>query len=32
MTTEYQYPTPDYTGYLTRDIEDLTPNDELGPQ
>ena len=32
MATEYQYPTPDYTGYLTRDIEDLTPDDELGPQ
>jgi methylglyoxal synthase len=32
MATEYQYPTPDYTGYLTRDIDDLTPDDELGPQ
>jgi methylglyoxal synthase len=22
MTTEYQYPTPDYTGYLTRELEE----------
>ena len=24
MATEYEYPTPDYSGYLTRDLDDLS--------